>query len=96
MINGKEHDNTVDIWSLGILTYEFLIGKPPFENAERNETMNLIVSGKFQWPVHVKVSPEAKDLVKKLLAHDPEKRIALDQVMQHPWIKKFATKALAN
>ena len=31
MIEGKEHDEMVDIWSLGVLCYEFLVGEPPFE-----------------------------------------------------------------
>ena len=31
MIEGKEHDHNVDNWTLGVLTYEFLVGMPPFE-----------------------------------------------------------------
>lgn len=31
MVEGVSHDNSVDIWSLGVLAYEFLVGDPPFE-----------------------------------------------------------------
>lgn len=34
MVEGREHDRHVDHWSLGVLTYEFLAGRPPFESAE--------------------------------------------------------------
>ena len=36
MIEGLMHDEKVDLWSLGILTYEFLVGKPPFEVSNRD------------------------------------------------------------
>lgn len=32
MIEGKEHSEKVDYWALGVLTFEFLVGKPPFED----------------------------------------------------------------
>lgn len=31
MVEGNTHDNNIDIWSLGILIYEFCVGSPPFE-----------------------------------------------------------------
>jgi len=38
MVEGKEHDSAVDIWSLGVLTYEFLVGHPPFESEHSRDT----------------------------------------------------------
>jgi serine/threonine protein kinase len=35
MIEGKEHNAKVDLWALGVLTYEFLVGSPPFEVSPR-------------------------------------------------------------
>lgn len=32
MVDGKEHTSKVDLWALGVLTYEFLVGSPPFED----------------------------------------------------------------
>merc|ERR1712008_591892 len=42
MIEGKAHDNMVDVWSLGVLMYEFLVGSPPFEAQGHHETYKKI------------------------------------------------------
>lgn len=42
MIEGKTHDEKVDLWSLGVLCYEFLVGKPPFETKSHEETYRRI------------------------------------------------------
>lgn len=42
MIEGKTHDEKVDLWSLGVLCYEFLVGKPPFEAKTHEETYRRI------------------------------------------------------
>lgn len=42
MIEGKTHDEKVDLWSLGVLCYEFLVGNPPFETKSHEETYRKI------------------------------------------------------
>lgn len=42
MIEGRTHDEKVDLWSLGVLCYEFLVGKPPFEADTYQETYRAI------------------------------------------------------
>lgn len=91
MIEGKMHDEKVDLWSLGILCYEFLCGKPPFETETHNETYKLISKVDFRFPSHV--SEGARDLISRMLRHDPSKRLPLVHVMNHPWIKKHCTQA---
>jgi aurora kinase A len=89
MIEAKLHDETVDLWSLGVLCYEFLVGKPPFEADGNNETYRRISKVEFSFPSHV--SPGARDLITKLLRHDPAKRLPLIDVMRHPWVKENAS-----
>lgn len=84
MVEGKMHDEKVDLWSLGILCYEFLVGKPPFEAEGHTETYIRISKGDVRYPSHV--SPGARDLIGRLLQKDPKKRITLDKVLVHPWI----------
>ncbi|KAK3209537.1 hypothetical protein GRF29_69g2166858 [Pseudopithomyces chartarum] len=89
MLTGRGKDTfyseKVDLWSLGVLTYEFLVGEAPFEDTQVM-TQRKIVRGEYTVPGFV--SAEAKDLIKKLLVLDPEKRIALEDVERHPWILK--------
>lgn len=65
MVEGKEHDRLVDLWSLGVLCYEFLVGAPPFEEKSGYKaTYKRIVKVDLQIPDHV--SSEAKDLIEKV------------------------------
>ncbi|KAI1111564.1 kinase-like domain-containing protein [Nemania sp. NC0429] len=93
MIKPGSSDNSynekVDLWSLGVLTYEFLVGEAPFEDTPVM-TQRRIARADMSIPSFV--SPEARDLIKKLLVLDPEKRIPLDQVQTHPWIVKHCVK----
>ena len=49
---GEYHDEKVDLWSLGVLCYEFLAGKPPFETESHNETYKRILNVDIRWPSH--------------------------------------------
>ncbi|KAI0785119.1 other/AUR protein kinase [Abortiporus biennis] len=91
MVEGREHSEKVDYWALGVLTYEFICGAPPFEDLTGyNATYKRIARVDLKIPP--KVSPEARDLITRLLQYDPEKRIPLNEVRRHPWIVKYRSK----
>ncbi|RAH50157.1 aurora family serine/threonine-protein kinase [Aspergillus aculeatinus CBS 121060] len=83
------YNEKVDLWSLGVLTYEFLVGEAPFEDTPVM-TQRRIARADMTVPSFV--SPEAKDLIKRLLVLDPERRISLDEIQRHPWILKHCVK----
>lgn len=83
------YDEKVDLWSLGVLTYEFLVGEAPFEDTPVM-TQRRIARADMTIPSFV--SPEARDLIKKLLVLDPDKRLPLEDVHTHPWILKHCVK----
>lgn len=87
MVAGDYHDEKVDLWSLGVLCYEFLCGKPPFETASHQETYQRIINVDLKFPPHV--TSGAQDLMRKLLQKKPANRLPLDQVMKHPWISEM-------
>ncbi|XP_034255328.1 aurora kinase C [Thrips palmi] len=89
MVQGRPHDHKVDLWSLGVLCYEFLVGKPPFEAETYEETYARISRAQYSFPDHV--SSSARDLITKLLQLNPNNRLSLEGVLDHPWIKESAS-----
>ena len=59
-------------------------GTPPFEAAGHTETYKRILRVSYEFPEYV--SEGARDLIRKLLVRDPQQRMALDKVKDHPWI----------
>ncbi|KAL8099651.1 calcium-dependent protein kinase 17-like [Apium graveolens] len=79
-----------DIWSVGVMLYILLSGVPPFWAESEHGIFNAILRGHVDfssdpWPT---ISPQAKDLVKKMLTLDPKQRLTAVQVLSHPWIKE--------
>jgi len=88
MVQQKHHNEKVDYWSVGVLCYEFLVGKPPFEAKTQQETYVRITNVNYAFPNYL--SDGGRDLIRKLLVREPEKRLDFVGVMQHPWIQKNA------
>ncbi|XP_051138199.1 serine/threonine-protein kinase Aurora-3 [Andrographis paniculata] len=90
MVENKEHDYSVDNWTLGVLCYEFLYGVPPFEAESQRDTFRRIMKVDLSFPSKPAVSTEAKNLISQLLVKDSSKRLSLQKIMEHPWIVQNA------
>merc|ERR1719389_1443717 len=84
MVKNHKYKAAVDVWGLGVLLYEFLIGKPPFEDSSEKGTYKKIKNLSPVFPPHI--TREAKDLVTRLLHKNPAERLTLEDVLQHPWV----------
>ena len=92
MIKSKPHDKSVDLWSLGVLCYEFLCGYPPFESDDKDTTYKHITTCSYEFPPHV--SEGARNFISLLLLVDPAKRLPLDKALTHYWVvEQFAKSA---
>ncbi|XP_032750473.1 aurora kinase C isoform X2 [Rattus rattus] len=92
MIEGKSYNETVDLWCIGVLCYELLVGKPPFESSTSSETCRRICQVDFRFPSSMPAG--AQDLISKLLRHHPSARLSLAQVLKHPWVRKHSQRML--
>ncbi|CDS41352.1 MAP kinase activated protein kinase 2 [Echinococcus multilocularis] len=86
------YDQQCDMWSLGVITYILLCGYPPFYSQGGDPfspgMKSRIRNGHYTFPPNEwdAVSQEAKDLINRLLIVQPQQRLTIAQVMQHPWV----------
>ena len=94
----KKYGKECDMWSAGVILYMFIVGSPPFDGKTNREIMDKIKVGKFpktgkRWN---KASKEVKDLINKLLAIEPSKRLTAFQALKHPWFNVTNSNILYN
>ncbi|KMT14505.1 hypothetical protein BVRB_4g072770 [Beta vulgaris subsp. vulgaris] len=87
----RHYGPEIDVWSAGVILYILLCGVPPFwaetEQGVAQAIIRSVVDFKRDpWP---KVSDNAKDLVKKMLDPDPNKRLTAQEVLDHPWLQNI-------
>lgn len=88
MLNGNGYDEKIDLWCLGVLTYEMILGKPPFDSQTQHETIRMIRSIELTFPSTA--TSDLRDLITKLLRRNPAERLPLKEVVQHVWVLKNA------
>ncbi|CAD8163085.1 unnamed protein product [Paramecium pentaurelia] len=87
MLEYKPHDQTLDMWCLGVLLYELIHGQAPFKGRNDFEKcQNILKQEQFE----IKASDQAKDLILGLMKRDSKDRLTMDQVFIHPWMLTMA------
>ena len=90
MIENNGHGKYVDIWCLGVLLFELLVGVPPFSGKDRAMLIKNIMKVHILWPKYPKkeIDKDAKDLITKILRIEPKQRISLEDMVKHPFFTK--------
>jgi serine/threonine protein kinase len=83
MVREVIYDHRVDIWSTGVLAYEFLVGEPPFASRSKRKTRQRINEGRYTFPSFV--GEDACIFVSKFLKVLPRDRITLSDVISDTW-----------
>ncbi|CAD2222279.1 Protein kinase domain/Protein tyrosine kinase/Kinase-like, putative [Angomonas deanei] len=76
---------SADIWSCGVLLYVMVSGTMPFEDRNMNKLLMQIQKGVYR-PL-TSVSKECQDLMARMMQTDPRKRICMEDIRRHPWMK---------
>ncbi|KAL7985816.1 hypothetical protein Chor_010982, partial [Crotalus horridus] len=87
--------NTVPSEHTGVILYILLVGYPPFWDEDQHRLYQQIKAGAYDFPSPEwdTVTPEAKDLINKMLTINPSKRITAAEALKHPWISHRSTVA---
>ena len=87
IIKEQGHDERVDIWCIGVLLFELTTGHVPFQGNNIETLKSNILHLKIAWPKDI--NPDAKDLISKILKLDPNQRMSLEDMLEHPFFLKF-------
>jgi len=87
----REYNEKCDTWSVGVILYMFLVGKPPFNGLNNDEIINSIKTKEYDENNEklIQASPEVRDLIKGLLNKNTDERFSAKQALNHQWFKKF-------
>lgn len=95
---GTPYGKGSDLWSLGVLLYVILSGCSPFSADEEEAILELVAQAKFEFheAEWSHISEHAKSLIRQLLVVDPAKRLTMQQLLDHVWLKDAVATARSN
>ena len=91
LFEDQPYTKSIDVWSIGIVTFFLLCGYLPFDDENTEELLRKIIKDPIPFDENIwkYISVDAKDFVSRLLEKNPEKRFNIEQALDHPWIKSL-------
>lgn len=82
----SEYDARADLWSVGVILYEILVGRTPFHSTSVKDLVQKLKNERIRIPSTVKMSPECHDLLVRLLQRNPNQRMPFDEFFSHRFL----------
>lgn len=81
------YDPSADLWSIGVILYECIVGHAPYSSKTLDEVLQKIkTKQKILIPPNVKISAECRDIILRLLKHTPNDRISFQEFFDHQFL----------
>lgn len=76
-----------DLWSIGVILYECIFGRAPYSSKSLDELLQKIkIKQKIIIAHSTAISPECRDIMTRLLVHEPDQRITFQEFFDHPFL----------
>lgn len=75
-----------DMWTIGVIAYVLLTGRPPFYGKGNKEILKKIIRSKVTFPKTCKLSRQAIDFILKLVKKSPAERMSAKKALEHEWL----------